>query len=151
VLRVTDAFNKLVLGTSAIRQAVRRVAITAILGLPVGRRILGGLLSGIGIRYSRPKGAHALVGRRMPDVDCGAQRLFELLRTGRFVLLTRDSIDVELPGVVGGVHGDPKLPAAILVRPDGYVAWASDAVPDEATIRAAVDQWTLIANPATRV
>lgn len=151
VLRVTDAFNKLVLGTSAIRQAIRRVAITAILGLPVGRRILGGLLSGIGIRYSRPKGAHALVGRRMPDVDCGAQRLFELLRTGRFVLLTRDSIDVELPGVVGGVHGDPKLPAAILVRPDGYVAWASDAVPDEATIRAAVDQWTLIANPATRV
>ena len=49
VLRMTDAFNKLVLGTSAIRQAIRRVAITAILGLPVGRRILGGLLSGIGI------------------------------------------------------------------------------------------------------
>jgi 2-polyprenyl-6-methoxyphenol hydroxylase-like FAD-dependent oxidoreductase len=151
VLQMTDAFNKLVLGTSAIRQAIRRVAITAILALPISRRILGGLLSGIGIRYSRPNGAHQLVGRRMPDVDCGAQRLFELLRTGRFVLLTRTAIDLELPGVAGGVHGDPNLPAAILIRPDGYVAWTSDTVPDDATIRAAVDQWTLIARPASRV
>jgi hypothetical protein len=87
----------------------------------------------------------------MPDVDCGAQRLFELLRTGRFVLLTRTAVDVELPGLASGVHGDPSLPAAILVRPDGYVAWASDTVPDEATIRAAVGQWTLIARPASRV
>jgi hypothetical protein len=151
VLRLTDAFNTLVLGRSALRRIFRRVAVTVILGLPVGRRILGGLLSGIGIRYSRPKGAHKLVGRRMPDVDCGAQRLFELLRTGRFVLLTRTAADVELPGVAGGVHGDPNLPAAILVRPDGYVAWASDAVPDDATSRAAVGQWTLIARPASRV
>ncbi|MCW2556698.1 MAG: 2-polyprenyl-6-methoxyphenol hydroxylase-like oxidoreductase [Mycobacterium sp.] len=150
VLRLTDAFNTLVLGTSALRRLLRRVAVTAILGLPIGRRVMGGLLTGIGIRYSRPRGAHGLVGRRMPDVDCGAQRLFELLRTGRFVLLTRTTVDVELPGVACGVHGDPSLPAAILIRPDGYVAWASDAVPDEATIRAAVDQWTLISNPASR-
>lgn len=151
VLQMTDAFNKLVLGTSAIRQLIRRVAITAILALPVGRRTMGGLLSGIGIKYDRPKGAHELVGQRMPDVDCGAQRLFEMLRTGRFVLLTRGAVDVELPGVANGVHGDPSLPAAILIRPDGYVAWASDTVPDEAAIRAAVDQWTLISRPASRV
>jgi 2-polyprenyl-6-methoxyphenol hydroxylase-like FAD-dependent oxidoreductase len=151
VLRLTDAFNTLVLGTSALRRLLRRVAVTAILGLPIGRRIMGGLLTGIGIHYPRPKGAHELVGRRMPDVDCGAQRLFELLRTGRFVLLTRSAVDVELQGVANGVHGDPKLPAAILIRPDGYVAWASDTVPDDATIRAAVNQWTKIARPASRV
>lgn len=151
VLRLTDAFNTLVLGTSALRRLFRRVAVTAILALPVGRRIIGGLLTGIGIRYSRPKGAHKLVGRRMPDVDCGAQRLFELLRTGRFVLLTRGAGEFELPGVANGVHGDPSLPAAILVRPDGYVAWASDEVPDEETIRAAVGEWTLIVGPASRV
>ena len=52
VLQMTDAFNKLVLGTSAIRQLIRRVAITAILALPVGRRTMGGLLSGIGIKYA---------------------------------------------------------------------------------------------------
>jgi hypothetical protein len=155
VLRLTDAFNTLVLGTSAFRRLFRRVAVTAILGLPIGRRIMGGLLTGIGIHYARPKGAHKLVGRRMPDVDCGAQRLFELLRTGRFVLLTRAStdvsVDIELSGVAFGVHGDPSLPAAILIRPDGYVAWASDTVPDEATIRSAVNQWTKTAKPASRV
>jgi hypothetical protein len=36
------------------------------------------------------------------------------------------------------------------VRPDGYVAWASDALPDAASIRAAVNQWSLTADPAPR-
>ena len=143
VLRLTDGFNKLVLGTSAIRRAFRRVAITAILALPPGRRILGGLLSGIGIRYHRPRGAHRLVGARMADVDCQPHRLFELLRSGGFVLLTKAAIDAPLPGLVAGVHDDPKLPAAVLVRPDGYVAWASDATPDATALQAAIDQWTL--------
>jgi 2-polyprenyl-6-methoxyphenol hydroxylase-like FAD-dependent oxidoreductase len=143
VLRLTDGFNKLVLGTSAVRRAFRRVAITAILALPPGRRILGGLLSGIGIRYDRPRGAHRLVGARMADVDCQPHRLFELLRSGGFVLLTKAAIDAPMPGVVAGVHDDPKLPAAVLVRPDGYVAWASDATPDAAALQAAIDQWTL--------
>jgi hypothetical protein len=67
------------------------------------------------------------------------------------VLVTNAAFDIEVPGVACGVHGDPSLPAAILVRPDGYVAWASDTVPDEATIRAAVDRWTRIAKPASRV
>jgi 2-polyprenyl-6-methoxyphenol hydroxylase-like FAD-dependent oxidoreductase len=143
VLRLTDAFNKLVLGTSAIRRAFRRVAVTAILALPPGRRILGGLLSGIGIRYDRPRGAHRLVGGRMADVDCQPHRLFELLRGGGFVLLTKAATDVAMPGMVTGVHDDPKLPAAVLVRPDGYVAWASDAMPDAAALQAAIEQWTL--------
>jgi 2-polyprenyl-6-methoxyphenol hydroxylase-like FAD-dependent oxidoreductase len=151
VLRMTDAFNKLVLGTSAIRRAFRRVAVTAILALPAGRRTMGGLLSGIGIRYSRPRGAHRLVGTRMPDVDCGRQRLFELLRTGRFVLLTNAPVDIDLPGVACGVHGGPGVPAAILVRPDGYVAWASDTQPDQATIRTALEQWSLDPNHASPV
>ena len=151
VLRMTDAFNKLVLGTSAIRRAFRRVAITAILALPVGRRTMGGQLSGIGIRYPRPRGGHPLVGRRMPDLHCGSQRLFELLRTGRFVLLTNAALDVDLPGIVCAVHGDPNLPAAILVRPDGYVAWASEAMPDEASIRTALQRWIRTADPAPRV
>jgi hypothetical protein len=151
VLRMTDAFNKLVLGTSAIRRTFRRVAVTALLAIPAGRRMMGGLLSGIGIRYARPRGAHRLVGRRMPDVDCGRQRLFELLRTGRFVLLTNAAVDVDLPGVARGVYTDPSLPAAILVRPDGYVAWATDTTPDEATVRAAVERWSLDPNRASRV
>lgn len=151
VLAMTDAFNKLVLGTSALRRAFRRIAITALLALPVGRRTMGGLLSGIGISYDRPRGAHRLVGRRLRDVACRPGRLYELLRGGGFVLLTNAAVDVALPGVVVGVHDDPKLPAAVLARPDGYVAWASDTMPDAASIRAAVRQWNLTAAPAPRM
>jgi 2-polyprenyl-6-methoxyphenol hydroxylase-like FAD-dependent oxidoreductase len=143
VLQMTDAFNKLVLGTSAIRRAFRRIAITAILALPLGRRTLGGLLSGVGIKYDRPRGAHRLVGQRMRDVRCQPLRLYELLRGGDFVLLTSAPADVAPPGVVAAVHDDPKLPAAVLVRPDGYVGWASDTPPEAATLRAAVAEWTL--------
>ena len=120
MLRLTDAFNKLVLGTSAFRRAFRRVAVTAILALPAGRRTMGGLLSGIGISTPRPRGAHRLVGTRMPDVDCGRQRLFELLRTGRFVLHHRAPVDVDLPGVACGVHGDSE-PARRDPGPPGRV------------------------------
>jgi len=151
VLRMTDAFNKLVLGTSVWRRAFRRVVITSVLALPVGRRMMGGLLSGVGIEYGRPRGAHRLVGTRMPDVECLPHRLFDLLRGGDFVLLTTTAVDVAPPEVVTGVHGDAKLPAAVLVRPDGYVAWASDAMPDAATLRAAMDQWTLTPDPTAHV
>jgi hypothetical protein len=58
-----------------------------------------------------------MVGRRMPDVDCGGRRLFELLRTGRFVLLVKSVLDADLPGIVCAVHSDPNLPTAVLVRP----------------------------------
>jgi 2-polyprenyl-6-methoxyphenol hydroxylase-like FAD-dependent oxidoreductase len=141
VLRMTDAFNKLVLGTSALRRGFRRVAITTMLALPVGQRTVGGLLSGIGISYGRPRGAHRLVGTRLRDVPCEPKRLYELLRTGDFVLLTDAAVDVAPPGVVAGIHKDPKLPAAVLLRPDGYVAWASDGAASAATIRAALQRW----------
>lgn len=138
VLKMTDAFNKLILGTSAVRRALRRIGVTAILATPLGRRIMGGLLTGIGISYGREKGEHRLVGTRMPDVDCGSTRLFELLRGGSFVLLTRNSLATVPAGVVQGVHGDAALPAVVLVRPDGYVAWAADRT---AGLNAALARW----------
>jgi 2-polyprenyl-6-methoxyphenol hydroxylase-like FAD-dependent oxidoreductase len=78
-----------------------------VLRVPPLRHRAGGLLSGIGIAYPRPPGAHELVGRRAPDVALdGGSRLYEALRGGRFVL----------------VDGQP----SVLVRPDGYVGWAGD-------------------------
>lgn len=142
VLRMTDAFNTLVLGTSAVRRALRRIGITAILGTPVGRRIMGGLLTGIGISYGRGRGDHRLVGKRMPDVECDGERLFEMLRHGTFVLLSRTRMDAVPEGVLRGEHADRALPAAVLVRPDGHVAWASTRTPDEAELRAALARWS---------
>lgn len=151
VLRMTDAFNKLMLGTSALRRALQRVGVTVLLNTPIGRRTIGGLMSGIGITYARPRGAHALVGTRLRDVQCGSRRLYERMRSGAFVLLTNSAVDIDMPGVVTAVHADPSLPAAILVRPDGYVAWASDTVPDAVTLRNALRQWTLLAEAPSQL
>jgi 2-polyprenyl-6-methoxyphenol hydroxylase-like FAD-dependent oxidoreductase len=137
VLKLTDAFNQLVLGRSLPRRVLRRVAITFLLNFRPTRRMMQGRLSGIGIRYPRPHGAHPLTGRRVPDVDCSGTRLYELMRDGQFVLLTRANLDLGRSDVTLAVHTDPTLPPAVLVRPDGYVAWAGPVT--EAV--AAVDYW----------
>jgi len=106
-------------------------------------------VSGIGIAYHASPGAHPLAGRRAPDIPLvgGAHsRLYEALRGGSFVLLTvapppalamwPDRVRLETPG--------PSPAGMILVRPDGYVAWATDEQePDmrEAALRRALTQW----------
>ena len=137
VLKLTDAFNQLVLGRSLPRRILRRVAITALLNIGPTKRMMQGRLSGIGISYKRPHGAHPLTGRRMPDVDCAGGRLYELMRDGQFVLLTQAGLDLGRSDVTVAVHHDSTLPSAVLVRPDGYVAWAGEV----AEAGAAVEDW----------
>ena len=102
------------------------------------RKQIAGLISGLDIHYDLGEG-HPLLGRRMPDLDLGQLRVFELLHDARPVLLnlgepgafdiagrvrvvdaTYDG-DWELP-VLGWVSA----PAAVLIRPDGYVAWVGE-------------------------
>ena len=54
VLKLTDAFNQLVLGRSLPRRVFRRVAITVLLNVGMTKRLMAGRLSGIGIHYARP-------------------------------------------------------------------------------------------------
>ena len=116
--------------------------VSQLAGMDQPRRLLAGLVSGLDIRYDLGEG-HPLLGRRMPDLDldtsAGPLRMYELLHDARPVLLDLGdpaSLDIspwegrvrpvdatcqgpwELP-VLGTV--DP--PTAVLVRPDGYVAW----------------------------
>ena len=137
VLKLTDAFNQLVLGRSLPRRVLRRIAITVLLNVGITQRVMAGRLSGIGIHYPRPRGAHPLTGRRIPDVDCSGTRLYELMRDGRFVVLTRTRMRLDADVTVA-VHADASLPEAVLVRPDGYVAWAGSA----AELPAALRYWT---------
>ncbi|GIE95585.1 FAD-dependent monooxygenase [Paractinoplanes rishiriensis] len=131
VLRLTDTFNRLVLGQSRVRNAIQSLAIRGILGFHRTRVAMAARMSGVGIHYPKRTGAdHAWVGRRLPDV-----RLYEHLRDGRFVLITRTP--VTLPGVHVVHCPDFPGPAFVLVRPDAYVAWASDGNLD----RAAIAEW----------
>ncbi|MUL81826.1 MULTISPECIES: FAD-dependent monooxygenase [unclassified Mycolicibacterium] len=140
VLQLTDAFNQVVLSSAATRR-LRVLVLGAVLRIPRTRRFLAERLSGIGIAYPRSKDEDWLVGRRMADVDCGGTRLYELLRAGKFVLVTAAPVDVGECDVVHAVDHRPELPDAVLVRPDGYVAWASERLPRAEEVRAAIAHW----------
>jgi 2-polyprenyl-6-methoxyphenol hydroxylase-like FAD-dependent oxidoreductase len=119
---------------------------------PANIQHLADLMSGADIRYA--EGAHPLVGRWAPDLvlddtDGRPVRLSELTRTARPLLidLTEDTafaavvttagadtqpIDARRIEVVLGRGAAPGTPMALLIRPDGYVAWAADGDgPDE--------------------
>jgi len=115
------------------------------------RKHLAGIVSGLDIHYDLPRRGrcgegHPLLGRRIPDLDLvtadGPLRVFELLHDAKPVLLNLGEpkafdiapwadrvqlIDAEYDGpwelpVLGAVPS----PTALLIRPDGYVAWVAD-------------------------
>ncbi|MDA0171336.1 FAD-dependent monooxygenase [Solirubrobacter taibaiensis] len=131
-LRYTMAQTELQRRDDRVQALVEVLADVAPMDEP--RRHLAGLISGLDIHYDLGEG-HPLLGRRMPDVDLGdGRRVFELLHDARPVLLNfgepglrPEAVDAtyagewELP-----VLGVVSAPSAVLVRPDGYVAWVGD-------------------------
>lgn len=116
-----------------------------LLGMDEPRRKFAAEMSGLSIHYDLGEG-HPLLGRRMPDLDLltdnSPLRVFTLLHDARPVLLnlaepggfdiTRWADRVKLiDATYDGVWKLPVLgavpaPAAVLIRPDGYVAWVGD-------------------------
>ena len=122
------------------------------------RKRLAGIISGLDIHYDLGEG-HPLLGRRMPDLDLvtadGPLRVFELLHDATPVLLNlgepgastsrpwADRVQLidarydgpwELP-----VLGVVTAPTAVLIRPDGYVAWVGDRT--HVGLREALSTW----------
>jgi 3-(3-hydroxy-phenyl)propionate hydroxylase len=109
------------------------------------RKLLAGIISGLDIHYDLGEG-HPLLGRRMPDLDLvtpdGPLRLFTLLHDAKPVLLNLGEpggvdiapwadrvqlIDAEYDGAWElPVLGAVTAPSAVLIRPDGYVAWVGE-------------------------
>ncbi|MGZ5362815.1 MAG: FAD-dependent monooxygenase [Mycobacterium sp.] len=141
VLRTTDAFNQVVLGRSRIQRIARNIVIGTLTRVPKTRRLMREFLSGIGIAYAHKRGDNPLVGRRMPDIDCNGTRVYELLREGKFVLVTATAVVIGRSDIVHVVGRHPGLPDAVLVRPDSYVAWADDRMPSAAELVTAMDNW----------
>ena len=127
------------------RTEALRDTIAELLEADEPRRGFAAMMFGLDIRYELGEG-HPLLGRRMPDLDLvtadGPLRVFELLHDAKPVLLSLGApggfdiapwadrvqlIDAESGGpwelpVIGAVTA----PTAVLIRPDGYVAWVGE-------------------------
>ncbi|MEV4330494.1 FAD-dependent monooxygenase [Streptomyces sp. NPDC049597] len=132
VLRSSGAIVRLAMARTPLRRAVRSLAARLIGNVrPAARKAIG-VVSGIGISYGAPRDAHPLTGRRAPDLRLAEGRLYELLRKGEFVLIgpADEAAPViaatpAVPGRVIRAHWASGRGTALLVRPDGYIAWAA--------------------------
>jgi flavin-dependent dehydrogenase len=148
VLRTTMAQVALMRADDRIEAL--RDTVSELLGMDEPRKQFAALMSGLDIRYdlgvSDIDRRHPLLGRRMPDLDLvtanGPLRVFTLLHDARPVLLNlgepggldltpwTDRVQLidarydgewELPAI-----GTVPAPTAVLIRPDGHVAWVGD-------------------------
>ena len=135
-----------------------RENVSELLSMDEPRKRFAAMMSGLDIHYDLGEG-HPLLGRRMPDLDLvtadGPLRVFSLLHEARPVLVNLaepGSVDItpwadrvrlvdadysgrwELP-----VLGEVAPPAAVLTRPDGYVAWVGDGT--DTGLRDALTTW----------
>jgi hypothetical protein len=119
-----------------------RDAVSELLSMDEPRKRFAAMMSGLDIHYDLGEG-HPLLGRRMPDLDLvtanGPLRVFTLLHDARPVLLNLGEpggLDIapwadRVPLIDATYDGAWELPAlgavtaptAVLIRPDGYVAW----------------------------
>jgi 2-polyprenyl-6-methoxyphenol hydroxylase-like FAD-dependent oxidoreductase len=156
VLRATMAQTALNRGDERTRAL--HATLADLLAMDEPRRRYGAMMSGLDIHYDLGPG-HPLLGRRMPDLEVvtagGPRRVFTMLHEARPVLL-----DLGGPGVLDlagwservarldaryagawelPVLGPVPPPAAVLIRPDGHVAWVGDGT--DHGLGAALTDW----------
>ncbi|MEU8977584.1 FAD-dependent monooxygenase [Streptomyces sp. NPDC048309] len=164
LIRNAQAASKIYLGEAAM-DPVREV-VGELLAHKDAAEQVAGIVSGLGIRYDLGKGDHPLLGRRMPPDreltlhDGTRTRVADLLHTAHGLLITTDHTltrpaedltdRIDIVTATWTTHPDPTphtvptpdtapTPDAVLIRPDGYVAWTSPGTTDDLT--QALDRW----------
>ncbi|WP_029083221.1 FAD-dependent monooxygenase [Bradyrhizobium sp. th.b2] len=143
VLRNTMA--QVALGRTDARSKALNEIVSELLRTDEPRKQFAAMMSGLDVHYDLGCG-HPLLGRRMPDLDLvtanGPLRVFALLHQARPVLLNfgepgsfditgwADRVQLVDADTTGGWElpavGPVSAPTAVLVRPDGYVAWVGE-------------------------
>jgi flavin-dependent dehydrogenase len=135
-----------------------RDTVSELLSMDEPRKRFAAMLSGLDVHYDLGEG-HPLLGRRMPDLDVvtadGPRRVFALLHDARPVLLNLgepggvdiapwvDRVRMVDARYVGSwelpVLGAVTAPTAVVIRPDGYVAWVGEGAHEG--LRDALTRW----------
>jgi 2-polyprenyl-6-methoxyphenol hydroxylase-like FAD-dependent oxidoreductase len=162
VLQITMAATAINRGDERTRAL--RETMSELLQMDEPRKRYAAMMSGLDIRYDLGAG-HPLLGRRMPDLDLvtesGPRRVFTLLYAARPVLLNLGEpgaldiapwadrvqrVDARYAGVWElPVLGAVAAPTAVLIRPDGHVAWVGDGT--DQGLRDALTTWFGPPNP----
>jgi 2-polyprenyl-6-methoxyphenol hydroxylase-like FAD-dependent oxidoreductase len=154
---ITARILRITMAQTALRRPDERTKalhemMTELVRMDEPRKRYGAMMSGLDVHYDLGTG-HPLLGRRMPDLDLGAQRVFSLLHAAHPVLLDfTGALDIgpwadrvrkidapytgawELP-----VFGAVAAPTAVLIRPDGHVAWVGEGT--DHGLRDALTTW----------
>ena len=132
------------------RSQALRESVLEMLSMEEPRKRTAGMISGLDVRYDLGEG-HPLLGRRMPDLDLrtadGPTTVFTLLHDARPVLLNLgEPAELDMSPWSGRVRlldaaaeaawdlpviGTVPAPAAVLIRPDGHVAWTGSLADPE--------------------
>jgi hypothetical protein len=156
VLRTTMAQRAL--GATDERSVAVRETVMELLRMDEPRKHIAAMIAGLDVAYDLG-GGHPLVGRRMPDLDLvtadGPLRVFSLLHDARPALLDlgqpggfdiapwADRVQLVRAEYAGSwelpVLGEVAAPTAVLVRPDGHVAWVGDGT--DTGLREALATW----------
>jgi 2-polyprenyl-6-methoxyphenol hydroxylase-like FAD-dependent oxidoreductase len=156
VIQASCAQEELASAATPDQFAVKDLIAGILTGYREVNRALADQVSGLAVAYPPEHGSHPAAGRRAPDFPLagrtGPARLSELLRDGRFALLTRPGTPppdraAHASLTRATVQSDPAQwgsAGTALVRPDGYYAWLGD----HTQAPAACARWAQKVSPA---
>ncbi len=123
-----------------IGRGIRNLLAPRLLRMPRVRDAVAGSFAGTELRYAHRRGENPLVGTRATEIPLLEGPLTHLQRFAGFVLIREHgAASADIPGLVEAERADAG--PAVLVRPDGYIAWAG-ASSDRGALSAALSRWT---------